>query len=65
MKRYVIKRFLTGILVVLVSVCINFVLIRSAPGNPVRILAGVDNPNPAQIEALTIKYGLDKSLPEQ
>ena len=40
-------------------------LIRSAPGNPVRILAGVDDPNPAQIEALTIKYGLDKSVPEQ
>lgn len=65
MKRYILKRILTGIVVVLVSVCLNFVLIRSAPGNPVAILAGVDDPNPAQIEALTIKYGLDKSVPEQ
>lgn len=65
MKRYVLKRILTGILVVLVSVCINFVLIRCAPGDPVRILAGTDNPNPAQIELLTAKYGLDKSIPEQ
>lgn len=65
MKRYILKRILTGIVVVLVSVCINFVLVRSAPGDPVRMLAGVDDPNPAQIEALTIKYGLDKSIPEQ
>lgn len=65
MKRYILKRILTGILVVLVSVCVNFFLVRSAPGDPVRILAGTDNPNPAQIEALTIKYGLDKSAPEQ
>lgn len=65
MKRYILKRALSGIVVVLVSVCLNFVLIRSAPGDPVRILAGVDDPNPAQIEALTIKYGLDKSIPEQ
>ena len=59
MKRYILKRILTGIVVVLVSVCLNFVLIRSAPGDPVRILAGVDDPNPAQIEALTIKYAVD------
>lgn len=65
MKRYIGKRALTGIVVVLISVCINFVLIRMAPGDPVRILAGVDNPNPAQIEALTIKYGLDKPIHEQ
>lgn len=65
MKRYIGKRVLTGIIVVLISVCINFVLVRCAPGDPVRILAGVDNPNPEQIEALTIKYGLDKSIPEQ
>ena len=65
MKRYVLKRVMTGILVVLVSVCINFVLVRLAPGNPVRILAGTDNPNPAQIEVLTEKYGLNKSIPEQ
>lgn len=65
MKRYIGKRALTGIVAVLISVCINFVLIRCAPGDPVRILAGVDDPNPAQIATLTEKYGLDKSIPEQ
>lgn len=65
MKRYIGKRALSGILVVILSVCFNFTLIRLAPGDPVRIMAGVDNPNEAQIEALRTKYGLDKSIPEQ
>ncbi len=65
MKRYILKRVLTGIVIVLVSVCINFVLIRCAPGDPVRILAGLDDPNEDQIAVLTAQYGLDKSIPEQ
>ena len=65
MKRYLTKRVVTGIFVVLLSVCINFVLIRLAPGNPITILAGTDNPNPEMIATLTAKYGLDKSILEQ
>lgn len=65
MKRYIGKRALSGILVVLLSVCFNFTLIRLAPGDPIRIMAGLDNPNEAQIQALRVKYGLDKSIPEQ
>ncbi len=65
MTRYILKRCLTGILMVIVSLAINFTLIRLAPGDPVRIMAGVDDPNPDQIAVLTEKYGLDKSIPEQ
>ena len=65
MKRYLTKRVITGLLVVILSVCINFVLIRLAPGNPITILAGTDNPNPEMILALQAKYGLDKSIFEQ
>lgn len=65
MKRYIGKRALTGLLVVLVSVCFNFVLVRLAPGDPVKIMAGTENPNPEMIATLTQKYGLDKSIPEQ
>ena len=65
MKRYLLKRILTGLLMVVISVAINFTLIRLAPGNPVRIMAGIDTPNPEQIAQLTAKYGLDKSIPEQ
>lgn len=62
MKRYLSKRLMTGIFVVLLSVCINFVLIRLAPGSPIKILAGTDNPNPDMIAALEAKYGLDQSI---
>jgi len=65
MKRYLGRRAMTGILMVLISVCVNFTLVRLAPGDPIRIMAGTDNPNLEQIAVMTEKYGLDKSIPEQ
>lgn len=65
MARYVGRRMLTGLLTVLFCLAFNFALIRLAPGDPINIMAGVDNPNPEMIAALTEKYGLDKSIPEQ
>ena len=65
MKRYIGKRALSGLLIVILSVCFNFTLIRLAPGDPIRIMAGTDNPNEEMIETLQKKYGLDKSIPEQ
>ena len=65
MKRYIGRRALTGILMVLISVCVNFTLVRLAPGDPIKIMAGTDNPNLDQIATMTAKYGLDKSIPEQ
>ncbi len=62
MKRYIIKRLGTGALVVLFSILFNFVIIRLAPGDPTRLLAGKDNPNPELIAALRTKYGLDKPM---
>ncbi len=65
MKNYIKKRIATGILTIMFSFCFTFFLIRYAPGNPIKVLAGTDNPNPELIEHLTIKYGLDKPLPVQ
>ena len=62
MKRYVGKRVLTGILCVIMSLCINFAIIHAAPGNPIRLLAGSDSPSPEMVEALTEKYGLDQPV---
>lgn len=62
MKRYVGKRVLTGILCVIMSLCINFAIIHTAPGNPIRLLAGSDSPSPEMVEALTEKYGLDQPV---
>ncbi len=49
-------------LAVLLSVFINFVLVRVAPGNPISIMAGIDSPNQEMIDTLTQKYGLDKPI---
>lgn len=62
MKRYIGKRILTGILCVFMALCLNFFIIHAAPGNPVRILAGSDNPSQEMIATLTVKYGLDQPL---
>ncbi|HYE10031.1 MAG TPA: ABC transporter permease, partial [Patescibacteria group bacterium] len=60
MSRYLGRRILTGILCIFVALCINFVIIHAAPGNPIRLLVGKDNPNPQMIAELTEKYGLDQ-----
>ena len=65
MKEYIGKRIFTGVLTIMLSFCLTFFIIRCAPGNPIKVLAGTDNPNPELIEKLTVKYGLDKPLPIQ
>ncbi len=65
MKLYIGKKIMTGTLTIILSFCITFFLIRCAPGNPMKVLAGTENPNPELIEHLTKKYGLDKPVPVQ
>jgi len=48
-----------------VVLVLNFVIIHIAPGDPARILSGLDNPSPEVIESLRVKYGLDKPVPVQ
>lgn len=62
MGHYIRKRISIGILTIIFSFCLTFFLIRFAPGNPIKVLAGTDNPNLELIEHLTIKYGLDKPI---
>lgn len=65
MFRYVMKRLLIGLITIFLAFTLTFFLTRVAPGNPIRVLAGKDNPNPDQIAYLTSYYGLDKPLSEQ
>ena len=65
MKRFILKRLFSGTIVVLFSVLFNFVIIRLAPGDPNRLLAGKDNPSPEMIAALQEKYGLNKPIMTQ
>lgn len=62
MKKYVFKRILSAFFIVFIVLLINFIIIKLAPGDPITILAGLDNPSPEMIETLTKKYGLDQPL---
>jgi peptide/nickel transport system permease protein len=62
MKKYLLRRIVTAMAIVLFVILFNYVIIRMAPGDPVRIMAGFDNPSPELMEALTKKYGLDQPL---
>ncbi|HJE20402.1 MAG TPA: ABC transporter permease [Aliicoccus persicus] len=65
MGTFIRKRVVTGILVIFISLSITFFLIHLAPGDPVSILAGTDNPSPEMIETLNERYGFDQPLPIQ
>ena len=65
MRRFILRRLFSGTIVVLFSVLFNFVIIRLAPGDPTRLLAGKDNPSQEMMQALRAKYGLDKPILEQ
>ena len=65
MGKYLLKRLLTGLLTVIAVFVINFTLVKIAPGDPITILAGNDNPSPEQIAEIKAQYGLDKSIPQQ
>ena len=65
MKKYILKRMFTGFLSVVISFVITFFLVKTAPGDPIRLLSGKEDPNPELVQHLTEYYGLDKPLTEQ
>ena len=65
MGRYMLRRLLTALLTVALVTVLNFLLMRLAPGDPVQIIAGMNNPSAEQMAALTERYGLNKPLSEQ
>ena len=65
MSRYLLRRILTATLTISLVFVLNFLLIHSAPGDPITILMGSDNPSQEQIDLMKEKYGLDKPIPVQ
>ena len=61
MRRYIIKRLLMLIPVLLGASILAFSLIHLAPGDPARTIAG-EHASVQTIEKIRIKYGLDKPL---
>lgn len=64
LQRYLIRRILQLIPVVLTVIIINFLLIKTAPGDAASALAG-ENALPEQLEAVRVRYGLDRPIHEQ
>ena len=65
MKKYILKKMITAFFIVFVVVVMNFFIIRLAPGDPVKILAGADTITEEMVQAMTAEYGLDQPLPVQ
>ncbi|PAE38044.1 nickel ABC transporter permease [Bacillus sp. 7884-1] len=61
MKQFIINRVLSGILVIFGISIFSFLLIHFIPGDPVKIMLGI-NASPEQVEKLTHHLGLDKPL---
>jgi peptide/nickel transport system permease protein len=64
LRRYIAGRIVKAIPLVIIMVCINFVIMRLAPGDPAILLAGPDAP-PEIVEEVRVELGLDKPIPEQ
>ena len=64
MTRYLVRRLLQTVPLLLAIIALTFVLIRVAPGDPVHILGG-DGGDAAYYASMREKFGLDRPLPEQ
>src|SRR5699024_5368626 len=62
--KYVARRLLQMIPVILVIICICFLIIHLAPGDPATILAG-ETATDEYIAELTAQFGLDQPLWKQ
>jgi peptide/nickel transport system permease protein len=62
MAGYIIRRVLQLLPVILVIICVNFVIVRLAPGDPITYLAGDAQVTPEFIAELRAQYGLDQPL---
>lgn len=64
LPEYILRRFVQILPLILVVIVLNFVLIQLAPGDVALIMAG-EEPDPAYVESIRQKYGLDRPVYEQ
>jgi peptide/nickel transport system permease protein len=66
MLKFILRRVLLMIPVLLGVSLVTFIIVRFIPGDPVQVLLGADRRStPEQIEAIRRAYGLDQSYPVQ
>jgi len=61
LQRYILRRLLQMIPTVFAIILINFALIRLAPGDPARVMAG-EMATPENVEAIRVRFGLDQPI---
>jgi len=64
MAKFILRRFLYSIPVLLGILILTFALLRSIPGDPCRAILG-ERATDAVCDAFAERYGLNKSIPEQ
>ena len=62
--RFVVRRAIQALLLILILIVINFVLIHLAPGDPVHLLAGQSG-DEKYYEFIRAKFGLNQPLTTQ
>lgn len=62
--RYALRRVLLLVPVLFAVTLITFALSHMIPGDPARLVAGINAPQ-EEVERVRVRLGLDKSLPEQ
>jgi peptide/nickel transport system permease protein len=66
MLRFIVRRILLMIPVLLGVTLVTFIIVHMIPGDPVQVLLGADRrTTPEQIESIRKAYGLDQPLPVQ
>ncbi len=65
MGKFVARRLLSGLLTVLIVFTLNFILVQSAPGDPIKTLMGQETDDDQLRAALEEKWGLNDPLPVQ
>lgn len=60
MTKYVIRRIFSGLLTALIVFTLNFIIIKAAPGDPIKTLMGKDTNDPVLRAALEEKWGLNE-----
>ena len=64
MVKYIIRRLLVAVVLVLGAASLVFVMLHAVPGDPVRVFVG-DFATEEQVAAIRSKMGLDRPLPVQ
>jgi len=60
--RYIARKFFSSVVTIIVITCVNFVIFRMAPGDPIRMMFRDPRVSAEQMQAVRERFGLDKPL---